>query len=265
MKRSGGRTAGVLAALAAASIGCAWAAPAEVAGIAMPVTQQNALVQQYCTVCHTDAKPTGGLSLERFDAATPDPGVAAMMVSKMKGGAMSAAGIPQPDKTTIDALISALSAEAAGASEWTVTPTQDPATQTPILTASVVQAARPATNAPEPDLYRLTLRCRLATHEGEMQLAFAPGDVPQTGGAISVSADGKGPSTYRLYQGEGNATLYATKLNLGVPKLAVALPAQTLTVSNLFPGETVAFPFASLPQTARQALSTCFAGPGAGH
>jgi hypothetical protein len=34
-----------------------------------PAAQQNALVQRYCAVCHTDAAKNGGLSLEHFDAA----------------------------------------------------------------------------------------------------------------------------------------------------------------------------------------------------
>jgi mono/diheme cytochrome c family protein len=245
----------------AGSIAGCPAAPAEAASGAMPVTQQNALVQQYCAVCHTDATPTGGLSLEKFDAASPDPGVAAMMVSKLKDGAMSAAGVPQPDRTTLNALISALSAEAAGASGWAVTRTQDQTTRASILTASMVQEARPAASAREPDMYRLTLTCRVSTHEGEMQLAWAPGDVPYAGGEVSVSADGGAPSAYTIYQGQGSVFLSATKLDLGAPKLTVALPAKMLTVSSLFPGETVVFPFGGLTETVRQALSTCFDGP----
>jgi hypothetical protein len=38
---------------------------------AMPVAQQNALVQKYCAVCHTDVHRNGGLSLQHFDAAHP--------------------------------------------------------------------------------------------------------------------------------------------------------------------------------------------------
>jgi hypothetical protein len=56
---------------------------AAVANGAMPAAQQNALLQKYCVVCHTDAHMNGGLSLEHFDAAHPDPGVAAMLVSKL--------------------------------------------------------------------------------------------------------------------------------------------------------------------------------------
>ena len=131
----------LLAVLAASLI------PAAAAGDAMPASQQTALVQKYCAVCHSDAHRNGGLSLEHFDAAYPDPGVAAMLVSKltnglspkqvtasrhdpngsatiaakMKVGAMGAAGLPVPDRATQDALVSALAADAAGYSEWTVT------------------------------------------------------------------------------------------------------------------------------------------------
>ena len=187
-----------------------------------------------------------------------------MMVSKLKTGAMSAAGISQPDRTTLNALISALSEEAIGASGWTVTRTQNPTTQAPILTASVVQEVPSATNARVPDMYRLTLTCHGDTHEGEMQLAWAPGDVPQTGGAVSAAVDGKAPSIYKVDEGEGAVILYATKQNSGVPKLVIALPAQTLTISNLFPGETVVFPFGGLTGTVRQALATCFTGRSTG-
>ncbi|MGO9259878.1 MAG: hypothetical protein ACLQU1_26735 [Bryobacteraceae bacterium] len=238
------------------------AVPVALASGSMPVAQQNALVQKYCAVCHTDAKPTGGLSLEKFDAAHPDPSVAAMMVSKLKARAMGAAGIPLPDRMTQDALLSALSAGAVGAGGWTVNRTQSPTTQAPILMVSVLQEVPSARNAGEPDMYRLTLTCHVDTHEAEMQLAWAPGDVPQTGGAMSAAVDGKVPSTYTVDQGEGAAILYATKQNFGVPKFAMPLPAQTLTISNLFPGETVVFPFGGLTQTVRQALSTCFTGSG---
>jgi hypothetical protein len=81
----------------------------------------------------------GGLSLEHFDAARPDPGDAAMVVSKMKSGAFGAAGIPPPDKGTQEALIAALSSAAAGANEWTVSRRENVRTQAPILTVSVVQ------------------------------------------------------------------------------------------------------------------------------
>jgi hypothetical protein len=41
---------------------------------------------------------------------------------------------------------------------------------------------------------------------------------------------------------------------------ATSLPARTLTIRNLFQGETVVFPFGELSQTARETLSTCFTG-----
>ncbi|HXB74060.1 MAG TPA: hypothetical protein VNY05_37825 [Candidatus Acidoferrales bacterium] len=208
------KTIAVVAALAAGLIIDSLAVPTAFAGDVMAVAQQNSLVQEYCAVCHTDAARNGGLSLEHFDAAQAAPSLAAMMVSKltsgvsletvkaaasdpsadalvakkMKGGAMGAAGIPVPDKATIDALINALASEATGANEWGVKRTQDPATRSPVLTASILRELPSARNAGEAAMYRLVLACNAATHEGEMQIAWAP--VPKTG-TLSAAVDGK--------------------------------------------------------------------------
>jgi hypothetical protein len=58
--------------------------PGRTGGATMPATQQNALVREHCAVCHNDAHLNGGLSLEHFDAAHPDLGIAGMLVSKLE-------------------------------------------------------------------------------------------------------------------------------------------------------------------------------------
>jgi hypothetical protein len=264
----------------------------------MPTAQQNALVQKYCAVCHTDAHLNGGLSLEHFDAARPDPGVAAMIISKltslspkqvsasqqqdpsvatliaskMKTGAMGAAGIPVPDRPTQLALLSALSSEAVGASEWTVSRITN-APQAPIFTTSIVQETPSPTNAGDTDMYRLTLACRADTNEAEMQLAWSPGGA-SAGQEFSVSVDGKAALTYRIEGGEkqfkgavgtmgtGAVLLQSTLKNPEAPKLVIPLPLRTLAITNLFPNETVVFPFDRLPQALRSDLSNCFSAKG---
>ena len=207
----------------------------------------------------------GGLSLEHFDAAHADPGEAAMMVGKLKGGAMGAAGIPLPDKTTLDALQRALTAEAADAGMWTVKRTQNPKTQAQILTASVVRELPSAAYPDSPDLYRLKLTCRADTHDAEMQLAWSPA-VPEQGRVMSAAVDGSAPATYKIEGLEKNGNGQAGTSGPGAIVLSATqvgpLPAQTLTIRNVFPGETVVFPFDELTQTDRQALSACFAGSG---
>jgi hypothetical protein len=64
----------------------------------MSAAEQNALVKKCCAVCHTDAGKNGGLSLEHYDAAKRDPGLAAMVLSKLNNGAIEAAGNGVPDK-----------------------------------------------------------------------------------------------------------------------------------------------------------------------
>lgn len=213
----------------------------------MPAAQQNELVAKYCASCHDDAKMVGGLTLQRFDAAHVAPSLAAMMAGKLKGGALGASGLrPLPDRATENALTGALFAEGARAAEWTVERAEDPNTRAPILTASILREAPVSQDPKNPDLYRLKLTCRVDTHEGEMQLAWAPADVPMTGGTLSAAVDGQRPVTHKVLNSAGNA------------KLALPLPAQTLTVSNLFADETVVFPFAHLNEEARQTLSACF-------
>src|SRR5215470_3802611 len=141
---------------------------AAAAGEPMPVARQNALVQKYCVVCHDDVHQNGGLSLQHFDASNVDPSLAAMMVSKLKTGAIGAAGLPRPDQATQDAFFNALSVKSRGADRWTLTRAEDPSTHAPLLTVTILREA-PATPAHElGELYRLNLTCRTRTGEGNM-------------------------------------------------------------------------------------------------
>lgn len=192
-----------------------WLAPA-LASATMPVDQQNALVQKYCAVCHTNANPQGGLTLQHFDAAHADPSVAAMMLSKLTNGlplervraastdpeaaaaidhemnnsAIRAAGIAPPDAATSRAWVLALSEEAAGATQWTVRQAEDR------VTASIVQELAAANDATRRDMYRLTVECSAASRhagklQGEIKLAWAPGGAEDRAGDFRVGGWGR--------------------------------------------------------------------------
>jgi hypothetical protein len=211
----------------------------------MSAAQQNALIGKYCAVCHTDAIPNGGLSLQHFDASHPDPTVAAMLASKLKGGAMGAAGVPLPDWSIQDALLKALSEEAARSNKWFVDQTGD------ALTASIVHVLPSASDQGQPDLYRLTLTCK-----GGMQLAWSPG-VPENGREMSAAIDNETPVPYKIEGREKMGNGSDGVSGPGAVVLRGPLPEKTLAVRNLFGNETVLFRFDDLPVAARQSLAAC--------
>lgn len=227
-------------------------------GAPMSVAGQNAIVQKYCAVCHDDAHKNGGLSLQHFDASNVDPSLAAMMVSKLKTGAIGAAGLPLPDQATQDAFFNALDAKSKGATEWTLM-------HGPSFTATVLRAAPVASANPLGELYRLKIECRAAAREGELQLTWAPKNAGESPRRISVTADSAAPITYVVegHETMGNAakkadgTLSTTGPAATVLK-GIPLPSKTLRISNVFPDETVVFSFDGLTEAARHELSACF-------
>jgi hypothetical protein len=231
----------------------------------MSVARQNALVQKYCAVCHDDIHSNGGLSLQHFDASNVDPSLAAMMVSKLKTGAIGAAGLPRPDQATEDAFLKALDAESKGADKWTLIRTGEPSTRALFLTATILQTAPATPPNAVIDQYRLKVTCETGTGEGEMQLNWAPRNAGESPRPITVAADSTGPVTYIVegHETMGNGakkadgTLSTTGPAATVLK-GMSLPTKTLRISNLFPDETVVFRFDGLAGAAQRELSACF-------
>jgi hypothetical protein len=116
----------------------------------------------------------------------------------------------------------------------------------------------------EAAMYRLVLTCNPTAREGSMQLAWSP--IPKEG-PLAVEIDHQ-PAT--LFKVEGRERMgnggpvttgpaaYVFARFGGAAGSRPRLPKRALTVSQLFPGETVTFPFDQLTKTARQALSACF-------
>lgn len=226
----------------------------------MPAARQNALIKQYCLVCHTDAVRNGGLTLEHFDAAQPHPADAAMIVSKLNTGALGAAGVPPPPRPVSDALVEALVRSSAGSNRWIIANRPGAG-----LTASIVQQLPPAAKGGQPNLYRLTLTCQAETRAGEMQIAWSP-DVPENGRVASVVVDRQPKRTFKVegfekmgtgagMSGPGAARLYSTAPDPKSPQLP--LPESSLTIASLFGNESVTFSFDGLPPDARRDLANC--------
>jgi hypothetical protein len=197
------------------------------------------------------------LSLEHYDAARRDPGLAAMMLSKLNNGAMGAAGNGVPDKAAQQAWYESTREQAVGAKEWFVR-REDGA-----VSASIVREVPPrkpgSTDAP---VYRLMIACNASTGAGQMQLTWSP--QPQTGQTMTALADGGPPVEYNIEGKEsmGNGgtveTGHASVVLSRGKGSKVPLANRSLTIRNLFPGETVTFPLADLGEAARSELRVCF-------
>jgi hypothetical protein len=226
---------------------------------AMPAAEQNALVKRYCAVCHTDAAKNGGLSLEHYDASRRDPSLAAMILSKLDNGAMGAAGNGVPDEAAQHAWLESTREQSAGAKQWFV------GREGGIVSAGIVRDVPPRIpNAPDAPVYRLALVCNTSTGSGEMQLTWSP--QPQSGRTMTASVDGAAPVEYRIEGKEsmGNGTTgqsgHASVVLSDGKGGKVGLAKQSLTLRDLFPGETVEFPFAELDGKSRSELNRCFQG-----
>ena len=222
---------------------------------AMPAAEQNALVKQYCTVCHTDAAMNGGLSLQHYDAAAREPTLAAMILSKLNSGAMGAAGNGVPDKAAQKAWLASTKEQAAGADEWFVSHKNG------LVSASIIrEVPSRSPDVKESPLYRLKIACNAASGTGQIQLTWSP--QPQTGRTMSATVDRDLPVEYTIEGKESmgsGATVksgHASVLLSDAGKLS--LPRQSLTVRELFAGETVEFPFSALDEKTRAELLPCF-------
>lgn len=224
---------------------------------AMPATEQTALVKKYCAVCHSDAAKNGGLSLEHYDAAQPDPALAAMILSKLNNGAMGAAGFGVPDKAAQQAWLESTREQAVGATTWFITRADG------VVAASIVREVAPRQpGSNDRPAYRLRLVCRPSTRDGEMQLTWSP--VPQTGRTLTASVDENPPIEYRIdgtesmgNGGTGHSGHASIVLSNGKDR-RLTLASRSLIIRELFPGETVEFPMSDLDRRALAELRTCF-------
>src|SRR2546426_3415360 len=90
---------------------CALAIFAAVLTAQQPASQQD-LVNRYCLTCHNDKLQTGGLTLEKLDAAHParDAETWEKVIRKLRAGLMPPSGAPRPDRATLDTFRASLEA-----------------------------------------------------------------------------------------------------------------------------------------------------------
>ena len=80
-------------------------------------SQQRAVLDRYCVVCHNEQALTAGLALDSLDIEQVSEGAPQWekVLRKLQGRAMPPAGMPRPDEATYDSLANYLEAELDGA------------------------------------------------------------------------------------------------------------------------------------------------------
>ena len=233
----------------------------------MPPPQQNALIRAHCAVCHTTAKPAGGLALDTFDAERPDPGIARMLRVKIADdGALGAASIPQPDAATTDALVRALGAAANEGAEamgrWRAYVAQEGRNGHSLITARIVQPAPRGDATRSVAAYELTLTCGGKSRQSDAMLARHTMDVV-TGTIPSRATEGLTTPVSVVVDDRPTplATSNVMPANATLLQSLSVLPTRTLTIQpSAFPEESVTFRFADLTPPVRQLLAWCFNG-----
>jgi hypothetical protein len=218
----------------------------------------------------------GGLSVQHFDAARPDPTLTAMLLSKITNGhtpkdvsaadsagvlkmmresAMGAAGQGVPDEETQVMFARTLALQSKGAYEWNILwENTGASTRDRALIASILREKPSAKYEGVTDSYRLIVSCRAGTREGEIKVTWANAPAGE-GQMMSVAVDSAAAFQHKVEggraQGNGNNGPGATILKM-------PLPTQSLTVSNLFGDGNLVFPFSALSQATRPDLAVCF-------
>jgi len=274
----------------------AWPAAAQLPAQELSVTEQNRMMERYCVLCHMDRSFNGGLSLERFDAATVSPGLAAMLASKFttgvpgetiiqavsdagiaeeieQGKAMGApsvmgiAGLPLPSVAEINGFILAMAARSSGADEWHVVRSSGviDADIVRVTPSHVLRTPSFALEGERDFSYRLALSCDTASGEGSMTLSWSP--VPANGVLLATVDDGV-PLEYvldeqeRMANGDPGSSPPSSVVLAGSAHEdrhpVLSLPEESLRIGGPIPGERIQFPFSGLTRSDRDSLKACF-------
>lgn len=83
------------------------------AGAPQDTTDVQAVLDQYCVVCHNQALGTADLAFDTLNASLPSahPETWEKVITKLRTGSMPPSGMPRPDRNTYDAVAMLLEAE----------------------------------------------------------------------------------------------------------------------------------------------------------
>lgn len=256
------------------------------------IAEQNAMMKDYCVICHLDSSMNGGLSLEHFDAATVSPPLAAILANKFTMGVplenllepeldpevieeielgkrfgapsvMGVAGLPLPSDGEINGFIMAMAQRTEGAERWHVNVDEE------TISADIVRITSfPAREDQRPRdiMFRLVLTCDLASDEGEMLLTWSP---QPANGSLEVVVDNDLPVEFIIDEqepmanGDEGTSAPSSVVLVGLGKKDeypdISPPRNRLRLKSPLLSEQIEFSFADLWESEPDQLNACFA------
>ena len=257
------------------------------------ITDQNALIENYCAFCHLDNAMNGGLSLEHFDALTMSPALAAILANKFTTGVpieellqpeftpqliekieagkeygapsvMNISGLPLPAEGEINGFIMAMVNRSDNADQWHVIKDGN---QT---IADIARAAR----LPEVEyvqlrdqIIRLVVSCDASSRAGEILLTWSP--IPMNGN-LEVIVDSESAKVFvidvqePMANGGPGASAPSSVILIGKNKLdeypELSIPHGMLRIKGPLVTEQVEISFRELWEMEPELFDACFAG-----
>lgn len=257
------------------------------------LSEQNAMMEKYCIICHLDTAMNGGLSLEHFDAATVSPPLASILVSKFTTGVpledimkseldsqiveeielgkrfgapsvMGIAGLPLPTEGEINGFIMAMAQRTSDPERWHIVEDGEE------VRADIVRVTSYPVREDQGErdvTYRLVLTCDAVSGDGEILLTWSP--VPANGD-MEVIVDSDPMVEFVIDEQEpmangdsgtsapSSVVLAGMGKNDDHPDLSV--PRKRLRIKGPLPTDEVEFSFDDLWDSDPRLLNACFSG-----
>jgi hypothetical protein len=242
------------------------------------LSEQNAMMENYCVICHLDAAnvspPLAAILVSKFTTGVPlenvlKPELDSQIIEEIEFGkrfgapsVMDIAGLPLPTDGEINGFIMAMAQRTNTAERWHIVESGEN------ISADIIRVTSLPVRedqGPRDLTYRLVLTCNTTNGEGEMLLTWSP--VPANG-EVEVFTDNESLTAFIIDEQEpmangdsgtsapSSVVLSGFRKNDDHPNLSI--PRTSLRIRGPLATEQVEFSFDDLWSSEPQLLNSCF-------